>query len=154
MAQTKTIDTELSAHFFNDIIDLYPRSARQYRCTGISDIHFCQLGVLRCLSGSTTGQEFLQFHADQGLANIEPSHFFKALKSPRRLTNITSINDLLAGAMRTHVPDPYLQCEELDGWDLYTVDGHYHKAACFDPKSMNSKGEFTDGLPGAMSSPD
>ncbi|MBC8128555.1 MAG: hypothetical protein H8M99_15560 [Gloeobacteraceae cyanobacterium ES-bin-144] len=97
---------------------------RQYRCTDISDTHYCQLRVLRCLSSSTTGQKFLQFHADQGLANI------------------TSLNDLLAGQMKCRIPDPFAQCEELNDWDLYAVDGHYHKAACFDPKSVSSKGEL------------
>lgn len=136
------IDNEFSAQFFADIFRLYPQSSRQYRCTDISDIHYCQLGVLRCLSSSATGQEFLQFHADQGIANIDPSHFFKTLKSPRRLANITSLNDLLAGPMKQGIPDPYAQCPELDDWDLYAVDGHYHQAACFDKKSISSEGEL------------
>ena len=119
MARSQSIDNEFSARFFNDILQLYPLSSRQYRCTDISDIHYCQLGVLRCLSSSTSGQEFLQFHVDQGQADIAPSHFFKALKSRRRLANITSLNDLLADPMK-----------------------HYHKAACFDPKSKNAKGEL------------
>ena len=88
MARSQSIDNEFSARFFNDILQLYPLSSRQYRCTDISDIHYCQLGVLRCLSSSTSGQEFLQFHVDQGQADIAPSHFFKALKSRRRLANI------------------------------------------------------------------
>jgi len=142
MDATLHIDNEFSSRFFSDILQLYPQSSRQYRCTEISDIHYCQLGVLRCLSSSTTGQEFLQFHADQGLANIEPSHFFKSLKSLRRLANITSINDLLAVPMMQRIPDPYAQFAELDDWDIYAVDGHYHRAACFDKKSENSKGEL------------
>ncbi len=142
MASTQHIDNEFSARFFADVFQLYPQSSRQYRCTDISDIHYCQLGVLRCLSSSTTGQEFLQFHADQGIANIEPGHFFKSLKSPRRLANITSLNDLLAGPMKQRIPDPYAQCEELDDWDIYAVDGHYHHAACFDKKSEGSNGEL------------
>jgi len=142
MAPAQHIDNEFSARFFSDIFHIYPQSERQYRCTDISDIHYCQLGVLRCLSSSSTGHEFLQFHADQGITNIEPSHFFKALKSPRRLANITSLNDLLAVPMKKHIPDPYVQCAELDDWDLYAVDGHYHKAACFDKKTENSKGEL------------
>ena len=77
-----------------------PQSSRQYRCTDISDIRYSQLGVLRCLSSSTAGQEFLQVHADQGVANIEPGHFFIALKSSRRLANITSFNELLAAPMK------------------------------------------------------
>lgn len=142
MVPAQYIDNEFSTRFFSSVLQLYAQSLRQYRCTEISDIQYCQLGVLRCLSSSTTGQEFLQFHADQGMTNIDPSHFFKALKSPRRLTNITSLNDLLAEPMKAEIPDPYTQCAELADWDLYAVDGHYHKAACFDKKSANSKGEL------------
>lgn len=98
--------------------------------------------MLRCLSGATTGQEFLQLHADQGLADVDPSHFFKALKSQRRLANITSLNDLLAGPMTVEIHNPYAKSAELEDWDLYAVDGHYQKGACFDPKSENSAGEL------------
>jgi hypothetical protein len=125
MASQQQLNTELSRVFFSDITNLYPQSQRQYDCTGISDLHYCQLGVLRCLSSSVTGQEFLQYHADQNVADIEPSHFFKALKSGRRLENITSLNNLLASSMKKHVADPFAQCSELDGWDVYAVDGHY-----------------------------
>ena len=140
MASPQQLDTEFSRVFFADIVGLYPRSERQYDCAAISDIHYCQLGVLRCLSSAETGQEFLQYHADQNVADIEASHFFKALKSPRRLANITSLNDLLATPMTGRVADAYAQCGELDGWDIYAVDGHYHKAACFDPKREASDG--------------
>ena len=139
MSQHTQLDTEFSREFFAPLEDCYQQSTRQYNCTGISDIHFAQLGVLRCVGGATTGQEFLQNHADQNVADIDPGHFFKALKSPRRLENLTSINDLLAGAMNREVSDPFAQCPELDGWDLYAVDGHYHKAACFDPKDSGSE---------------
>ena len=140
MASQQQLNTAFSRVFFDEIVGLYPQSKRQYNCTGISDIHYCQLGVLRCLSSSETGQEFLQYHADQNVANIEPGHFFKALKSPRRLANITSLNDLLAPPMTARVADAYAHCHELDDWDLYACDGHYHKAACFDPKREASDG--------------
>ncbi len=140
MPHRPLLDTEFSRRFFADVLFLYPDSARPYDCAGISDIDYCQLGVLRCLSTATTGQQFLQHHADLNVANIEPGHFFKALKSPRRLQNITSLNDLLAQPMRRHVADPYAQCPELGGWDLYAVDGHYHHAAAFDPKTKDAKG--------------
>lgn len=138
MPRHTQLDTEFSSRFFSPIEDCYQKSDRQYACTEISDIHFAQLGVLRCLSSATTGQEFLQNHADQNVADIDPGHFFKALKSPRRLKNLKSINNLLAESMTREVPDPFEQCPELDGWDMYAVDGHYHKAACFDPKTSGS----------------
>jgi IS4 transposase len=134
------LDTDFSRGFFAPITDIYPETDRQYDCSCISDIHFAQLGTLRALGTATTGQEFLQNHADHDVANIDPGHFFKTLNSARRLANLTSFNDLLAGTMNEKVPDPYAQCSELDGWDLYAIDGHYQKAACFDPKIVNSKG--------------
>jgi hypothetical protein len=140
MPRHQQLNTEFASVLFADIEELYPHSQRQYDCAGISDIHYCQLGVLRALSSSTTGQEFLQYHADQNVAAIDPSHFFKALQSPRRVANITSLNDLLSGPMNARVADPYAQCAELAGWDIYAVDGHYHKAACFDPKHTASDG--------------
>ena len=76
MPQRPPLDTEFSQRFFADISALYPSSARRYDCPGISDIHYCQLGVLRCLSSATTGQQFLQHHADENVADIEPGHFF------------------------------------------------------------------------------
>ena len=140
MPQRPLLDTDFSRRFFADIANAYPESARRYDCPGISDLHYCQRGVLRCLSTATTGQQFLQHHADQNVADIDPGHFFKALKSSRRLQNITSLNDLLAQPMRQRVADPYAQCPELTAWDVYAVDGHYHHAASFDPKTKDSKG--------------
>jgi IS4 transposase len=140
MPRHQQLDTDLSRAFFAGIAGIYPRSERQYDCAGISDIHYAQLGVLRALGSPVTGQEFLQYHADQDVAVIDPGHFFKALRSPRRLANITSLNDLLAAPMAEHVADPYAQCHELDDWEVHVVDGHYHKAACFDPKREASDG--------------
>jgi IS4 transposase len=140
MPKHQQLDTDLSRAFFAGIAGLYPSSERQYDCAGISDIHYAQLGVLRALASSVTGQEFLQYHADQDAADIDPGHFFKALQSARRLANITSLNDLLAASMGEQVADPYAQWHELDDWDVYAVDGHYHKAACFDPKRTASDG--------------
>ena len=142
MPSKQQLDTPFSRVFFADMIRLYPQSLRQYDCAGISDIHYAQLGTLRCLSSAETGQEFLQYHADQNVADITPSHFFKALKSERRLGNITSLNDLLADTMTSQVDDAFANCPELAEWDIYAVDGHYHKAACFDPKREASDGSI------------
>lgn len=74
MPQRLLLDTELSRKFFADISDPYPGSARRYDCQLISDIHYCQLGTLRCLSTATIGQQFLQHHADQNVPDIAPGH--------------------------------------------------------------------------------
>jgi hypothetical protein len=140
MASSSSHNTDHTLHslFFHPLQQVYPLSGSQYHCTGISDLDFAKLGVLRCLSHAKTGHEFLQHHADQSNESIDPGHFFKALKSPRRNLNLASINDLLRGVMRQQVADPYASFSELAGFDLYAADGHYHHAAAFDPKPNNS----------------
>jgi len=134
MAYHNQLNTDFSNEFFKPIFEVYSRSFKQYQCTGISDVNYCQLGSLRCISSAKTGHEFLQIHADQEVADIEVGHFFKALKSKRRLTNLTSINQLLAENLTKKCNDPLAQFSELDQWEVNLVDGHYQKAACFDPK--------------------
>lgn len=138
MAYHNQLNTDFSNEFFKPVFEVYSDSAKQYKCTGISDINYAQLGTLRCISSAKTGQEFLQHHADHEVADIDADHFFKALKSKRRLTNLTSINHLLAEKLSQSTTDPLAQFPELDKWEVNLVDGHYQKAACFDPKYKDS----------------
>jgi hypothetical protein len=82
MASQQQLNTAFSRIFFADIVALYPQSKRQYDCAGISDIHHCQLGVLRCLSSAETGHEFLQYHADQNVAASMRAIFSKPSRVP------------------------------------------------------------------------
>jgi hypothetical protein len=59
-----------------------------------------------------TSEEILKIEAD-----IDPGHFFKVLKSPRRLANITSLNALLLPVMRRRCDDPFARFGELDPTD-------------------------------------
>ncbi len=136
MARHIQLNTDLSNIFFKPVFDVYPDSIRPYHCTSISDINYCQLGTLRCISSAKSGHEFLQHHADHNIADISADHLFNALKSGRRLENLTSINSLLAAELARKTVDPLVQFPELDQWDVTLVDGHYHKSACFDPGSV------------------
>ena len=139
MAYHNQLNTDLSNEFFKPIFEVYSDSIKQYRCTCISDINYTQLGTLRCLSSAKTGQEFLQHHADLDVADIGADHFFKSLKSKRRLKNLTSINGLLDEKLSEKTHDPLAQFSELNKWDVYLIDGHYQKAASFDPKYLSSE---------------
>lgn len=141
MASTHHHDDTLNSLFFKDLINIYPVSERAYNCTSISDLEYAKLGVLRCISHAKTGQEFLQHHADQGQADINPGHFFKALKSARRLANVTSLNSLLLPVMRERCDDPFADFEELKDFDIYAADGHYQHAAAHDPKRGKEGGQ-------------
>ena len=144
MANHYYYEDTLNSLFFEPLRDIYQDSERPYSCSSISDLDFAKLGVLRCISHTKTGHEFLQHHGDQGEVDIDPSHFFKALKSPRRLTNITSLNALLLPVMRARCDDPFGGFKELADFDIYAADGHYQHAAAYDPKPTKA-GEKTIG---------
>jgi len=76
----------------------------------------------------------LQHHIDSGREGTTVDLFFKSLKSGRRLANLTSLNTQLLSAMARKVEDPFASHKELKNFDFYAADGHYQKAACFDPK--------------------
>ena len=142
MTHHNQLNTAFSNEFFKPVFEVYSSTDKQYNCPGISDINFCQLGTVRCISSAKTGQEFIQLHADYDVADINADHFFKALKSKRRLTNLVSVNQLLADKMAEKTLDPLAQFDELDNWEVNLVDGHYQKSACFDPKYKDSKGNL------------
>ncbi len=139
MDYTNLENTTLHSAFFNSIETVYPDSEKQYDCSTISDLDYAKLGILRCLSSATTGNEFIQNHGLETSEFYEVSHFFKALKSNRRLTNLISINDLLRNITKELLPDSFDHCSELENFDIYAGDGHYQHAACFDEKKNGRK---------------
>ena len=138
----------LSDLFFKPIIKLYQSSSDRYKCCDISDIQYVLLGLWRTLGQCVSGHDFIQNLNDRNLFDITTTTFFKALRSKRRLANITSLNDLLISPIQEKVHDPFASHQELKDWQIYAVDGHYQKAACHDPIYINSKGQKTHAATG------
>lgn len=121
------------------LFDVHAGSARRYACTELCDLDFLEAGVLRCVSASQSGRDFLQHHGDHGRRDIDVDLFFKALKSARRLANAESVNTLLSRTMAARCADPYAGIPELRDFDIHAGDGHYHEAACHDGRAPNGK---------------
>ncbi len=119
--------------FTAPLIDAYSGSQRKYDCRELGDLDFLEAGISRCISAVTSGRDFLQQHGDSGRKEIERTLFFKALKSKRRLGNLTSVNLNVARLMRSRLTDPFAEIDELSRFDIYAGDGHFHEAACHDP---------------------
>lgn len=141
-------NTTLSDVFFKPILSLYEQSQNSRICHSISDCDFVILGIWRCLSQAVSGHNFIQDLGDKRLFKITVSDWFKALKSPRRLANLTSLNDLLIQPIKERITDPFAPYEELNDWKMYAVDGHYQQAACHDPIYITSKGTETHAATG------
>ena len=120
---------------FAPLASAYAGSDTRYDCPELTDLDFLEMGVLRCLSSSQTGRDFLQHHADHDRKEVSDDLFFKALKSGRRLANASSVNTRIAPEMASRLNDPYADIPELAGFDLHAGDGHYHAAACHDRRS-------------------
>lgn len=125
----------LTQKLFAPLTELYPLSEHQRHCPEISDIQYLQMGVERCISSAQSGNEFLQDYRKEDDSKVSVSHFFEALKSKRRLNQQKSINHLMRSYLKDHITDELSQIEEFKKWHFVAGDGHYHKAAIFDPKT-------------------
>ncbi len=133
--------------FFEPAHSAYLGSRSKYNCPELTDLDFLEMGVLRCLSDSRTGRDFLQRHGDNGRKDVAVDLWFKGLKSQRRLSNLESVNGLLAGALGGDDGDPFAAVGELDDYAIYAGDGHYHGCAAHDKAVMVSRGNMAKRPP-------
>ncbi|MDF1816920.1 MAG: transposase [Verrucomicrobiales bacterium] len=140
MATYKPSNSIVFQQFFSPVTEVYSKSEKQYRCISITDLDFLEMGVLRCLSNSQTGREFIQHHGDHDRLDVETDPFFKALKSKRRVANLQSINRLIKPIVKSRINDPFKSIPELDSFALYAADGHFHAGAVHDEKRSTEKG--------------
>lgn len=107
----------------------------------MSDQQWIETGLLRVLSQEISGREFLQKTYDPGYMFLNCSLFFETLKSIRRLKLCQEINYAVSrGIAESDLNnDPFAQFSELEGFDIYAVDGHYHSAAAHDIRKTGKK---------------
>jgi hypothetical protein len=126
---------------------LLAADASSYRrdCPELSDQSWLQLGVRRALEDQPSGRAFLQHLLTSGLDAPDTGHFFETLKSPRRLRLIADVSRALARQLPP--PDPALweSLPELDGFDLYAGDGHFHGAAAHDRRDPSDGVKYAVG---------
>lgn len=140
MASSQHPDSPVFRRFFQPAHDALSGSKSRFLCRRISDEDYLAAGVLRCVSDSRTGRDFLQRHGDGGGADIAVDLFFKAIQSERRLKNLASTNAGLAPLMAASSVDPFASIPELKDFAIYAGDGHYHAAAVHDPKRLDRSG--------------
>jgi len=104
-------------------------------CPILTDLDWIETGVHRVISESTTGRGFLQKLGYMG-RKISVSLFFQSLRSKRRLSHLKHCLGLLLGSMkeRRKDQDPFRDYKELDNFEIYFGDGHFHQHASHDPK--------------------
>ncbi|MEI7728076.1 MAG: transposase [Verrucomicrobiota bacterium] len=103
-------------------------------CPELSDSAWVSLGLQRAIHESATGRAFLQTHGADLESCPDLSHYFHTLKSARRLRLLQEVNQRFAGDLKAGLPDELAGFPQLDNFDVYAGDGHWHQAASHEPR--------------------
>ncbi len=98
-----------------------------------------RLGILRVLESSPSGRGFLQENASrfERIPN-RPDHFSTPRRARRgRLGEV--VHARLIAAASVVLPDRLGRIPELDPYECFAADGHWHKAAAHEPRHEEAK---------------
>lgn len=139
------IDTSKPSDFYSRFLQpltqalSFSRNTRS--CATISDIAHLHVGVLRALFHVCSGREWIQHLHMNGDTHIRVGGFFDALRSKRRLN---MIREAAAGVQkiakdRLADTDPFAPHPELNGFAIYSTDGHSHGASAHEEPIQGKK---------------
>jgi hypothetical protein len=118
--------------FFQPLTGLAATSPHTYPCPEFSDADWLHLGIQRVLERVESGRAFLQEHGPRFDYQPTRANYFVALQSERRRDLAREVNlRLLAAAV---LPDRLAQISELQNYQCFALDGHWHQAATHDPR--------------------
>jgi len=131
---TKSMENAIS-------VERYPLWKRS--CPELNDIDFIRLGILRCISSVDSGRHFLQTAEEIYEEQYPLSTYFKALKSPRRMSMLEAVEQqsfaLYSEALSSHGIDYLKSFPELNDYTVLAADGHFIDHACHTEKNSNGK---------------
>jgi hypothetical protein len=125
--------------FFQPIAGLANQSPDTRACPDFSDDDYLQCGILRVLESSTSGRAFLQEHGARLNNSPSQANYFATLHSQRRGAVVVDVNHALRNLANQTLPDRLAGIAELAAYEVFAVDGHWHKAASHDPRHNGVK---------------
>jgi len=134
----KTNDT-VNGLFFNPLHDLFAVVSHRRHCPKLDDLSWLLMGIWRVLDESGSGRGFLQEHGLRFQSIPTVRNYFQSLRSERRADLVTELNDLLLESSRDQLTDRLADIPELNTYEVFAVDGHWHTGATHDPKADEKK---------------
>jgi Transposase DDE domain len=125
--------------FFNPLKDALLNVNSTRKCKDFSDFESIQSGVGRVLDSVKSGRDWVQKLQYFISHTITVNCFFSALKSKRRLGLLIEVNLYLVSKCDLMAKDPFKKHDELNGFALYAMDGHYHGCSAHEDKFMEKK---------------
>jgi hypothetical protein len=129
------------AKLIEPLTGLIDQCKSKRKCNALTDQQWIETGLLRIISQQSSGRSFLQKLFDCGRIFVSRSLFFETLKSKRRLKLCQEVSFALYqnAAQQYCDKDQLAQYPELDDYDIFAGDGHYHAAAAHDIKKTGKK---------------
>lgn len=118
--------------FFQPLTGLVATSPHVYQCPEFSDADWLRLGIQRVLERVESGRAFLQEHGPRFDYQPTRANYFVALQSERRRDLARDVNLRLLAAAEW--PDRLAHIPELQNYQCFALDGHWHQAATHDPR--------------------
>ncbi len=136
-------DRSLNDFFTRSVSNAFNCVRGSRPCHVLSDCDFMVLNIWRTLSKAKSGRDFLQELGDCRYEILKQSTYFDALSSPRRLTMVQQVTDILNQDMRktlTEIGVDYLEdFPSLKERIVVAGDGHAIEHACHAKRGENGK---------------
>ena len=138
LMSSSTLDS-VCATFFSPALDLLVDCQNVRTCVQLPDAAWIRFGIDRVLQEILSGRAYLQQHGYR-IDHCPPlSNYFESLKSKRRLSLLSELNERWIQKFSATLADPLAQYSELAEFDLYAGDGHWHSAAAHDGPQGDTK---------------
>lgn len=131
----------MDAALFTPLHNAIEGAAHKRICHSLSDEEWILACVTRVLHEQSSGRGFLQTYLATAGRTIQPSLFFENLGSKRRLRYAQSVAESLVDQLASspYATDPFSSFGDLDNYEIFLGDGHYHEAATHDARIDETK---------------
>ncbi len=129
------INTEKARdHFFKDIAVACREASHTRSAVKTDDFNFLQCGVMRVMMKMESGRDFVQHMQMAHSQPLSVSSFFKMMSSLRRARMTEEVAEIFRKQLdekirATPSEDPLSDHPELNGFAIYSADGHSHDAS-------------------------
>jgi hypothetical protein len=122
-------------HFFNPLKWALENAVHKRQCQTMTDYDFLVSGVGRIMSIVESGRGWVQSLRCFITSAITVNCNFKSLRSKRRLRMLDEVTQSVSTqADGLAIEDSFAEHSELDGFEIFAGDGHYHSAAVHEKK--------------------
>jgi len=123
------------ARFFKPLTLAIRDATHTRECGSFKDNDFLISGVSRVVAAVQSGRDWVQRLYCMVESAVTVNCFFKSLRSERRLRMVTEVAGSVAKQCDdSTIYDPFAEHPELENFNIYAGDGHYHSAAVHEKK--------------------